>query len=60
MLSKEIKTVSITDRFSGFAAREQKVLEKPWANALADEMFSAIDEKFYDTGRDCVIMCKIQ
>jgi len=37
--------LSFTDSFSGLTSREQKALEKSWANVFADEIFPAIDEQ---------------
>ena len=37
--------LSFTDSFTGLTSREQKALEKSWANVFADEIFPAIDEQ---------------
>ena len=37
--------LSISDSFAGLTAREQRALEKSWAQVFADEIFPAIDEK---------------
>ena len=37
--------LSFTDSFTGLTSREQKALEKSWANVFADEIFPAFDEQ---------------
>ena len=47
--------MSFTDSFSGLTAREQKALEKSWAKVFADEIFSAIDEKYSTIAGECFL-----
>lgn len=39
--------MSVTDRFNGLTAREQKALDQSWAKIFADEIFPAIDEEHF-------------